>query len=131
MIFSKQELESNYPLAERLKVERAKTQNHITFWINELIATSIPGVEDVPSLLRMTKGLVEQVEDLYTDKETESQDAKNFVASLEAQVEALYKEKEELMQAFPGARTTEDIIQIAKGLEAQTNSLYAEKEGKE
>lgn len=105
MVFSKKEVEENYPLAERIKMERAKTQNSITFWINELVSSQFPGTEDVPALIQMTHSLV-------------------------AQIEGLYQEKESLLNAFPGTKSTQEVIDLAKGMEEQLKAIYAEKEGK-
>lgn len=105
MVFSKKELEENYPLIERMRMERAKTQSSITFWINELVSSHFPGIEDVPALLAMTQSLV-------------------------SQVEGLYEEKQALLAAFPGTKTTEDVIDLAKGMEEQLKAIYAEKENK-
>ncbi len=105
MVFSKKEVQENYPLAERIKMERAKTQNSITYWINELVSTQFPGIDDVPALIQMTHSLIAQVEDLY-------------------------KEKESLLKVFPGVKSTQEAIDLAKGMEEQLKAIYAEKEGK-
>jgi hypothetical protein len=103
MIFTKQEIQENFPLNERIKLEKTKSQNSVVYWINELVSQSVPGVDDVPGLIALNKNITEQVEDLY-------------------------KEKEELLSAFPGLHSTHDLIEMVRDMENQLIELYKEKE---
>ncbi|WCL47816.1 hypothetical protein [Leptospira sp. GIMC2001] len=126
MIFTKQELLDNYPLQERKKLEKAKSQNSVVFWINELISSQVSGAEDVPSLISLTKNVTDQLESLYADMEVKNWSSE--VESLTDQVVSLYEEKDELFSAFPGAQSTGDIIDMIKQMEEQLIELYKEKE---
>lgn len=103
MIFTKQEIQDNFPLQERIKLEKTKSQNSVVYWINELISQSFPGVDDVPGLISLNKSMTEQIEDLY-------------------------REKEELLASFPGVYSTQDLIDMIRDMESQLTELYKEKE---
>lgn len=103
MVFTKQEILENFPLADRLRLERTKSQNSIVFWINELVSQSVPGVNDVPELISHNRSVTEQLEELY-------------------------KEKELLFSAFPGIQSVEEIISMVKNMEEQLIDLYKDKE---
>lgn len=103
MLFTKQEIQENYPLEERMKLEKAKSQNSTIYWINELISETTPGADDVPSLIKMHKNMTEQVEDLY-------------------------REKEALLAEFPGVYSFEDLVDLIHDMENQLSDLYKEKE---
>lgn len=103
MVFTKQEILENFPLEERLRLEKAKSQNSVVYWINELIRQSVQGVEDVPGLIEFSKNLTQQVEDLY-------------------------KEKEELLSLYPGVYSFSDLVEMIQDMEKQLSELYKEKE---
>ncbi len=103
MIFTKQEIHENYPLSERIRLEKAKSQNSIVYWINELIRQSATGAEDVPSLIDSNRNLTAQIEDLY-------------------------REKEELLSLFPGVYNYKDLVDMIQDMENQLSELYKEKE---
>ncbi len=102
MIFTKKEIEEHYPLEERLRLDRAKSQNSLVYWINELVRAQVRGAEDVPTLIQVTRDLIEQVESLYAEKENnatigDSATSKVIeVELLEEQLSDLYAEKERL-----------------------------------
>ena len=126
MVFTKEEILGNFPFKERLKLEKAKSQNSIVYWINELVASNFSGADDVPSLIAFTKNVTEQLESLYEEKETlRSPDTS---ASVIEQLEGLYSEKEELYSHFPGVRSNQDLIEMVRDMEAQLSDLYKEKE---
>lgn len=103
MIFTKQEIQDNFPLEERIQLEKTKSQNSIIYWINELVSQSSPGVKDVPGLIEFNRNLTEQLEDLY-------------------------KEKEALLSRYPGIYSMEDLMEMIQDMENQLSELYKEKE---
>ncbi len=133
MIFTKREIEEHYPLSERLRLEKAKSQNSVIYWINELVRNQVRGAEDVPSLIEVTKELVMQVEDLYAEKENSlpSQGSSSSklieLESLDEQISDLYEEKERLFQETKTSSISE-VIALIRGMEEQLNSMYAEYE---
>ncbi|TGL20839.1 hypothetical protein EHQ46_10115 [Leptospira yanagawae] len=133
MIFTKREIEEHYPLSERLRLEKTKSQNSVIYWINELVRNQVRGAEDVPSLIEVTKDLVMQVEDLYAEKEnsvtktTESQSNSIELDSIEEQVSDLYAEKEMLF-AETKTHSIAEVISLIRGMEEQLNSMYSEYE---
>ena len=102
MMFTKREIEEHYPLSERLRLEKAKSQNSVIYWINELVRNQVRGAEDVTSLIEVTKDLVMQVEDLYAEKESLFEQTKTSSIS--------------------------EVIALIKGMEEQLNSMYSEYE---
>jgi DNA repair exonuclease SbcCD ATPase subunit len=130
MVFTNKELEKNFPLEERLKIEKSKSQNSPIFWINEYIQSHIPTADDVVSVVRYSKNITEQLESLYSDiepflsKVSNIQDLVSYIKSLEDQVEDLYKEKEEAVQSFQGITSISEIVSLAKGMEEQLKSFY-------
>ncbi|XDD48323.1 hypothetical protein AB3N60_18475 [Leptospira sp. WS39.C2] len=133
MIFTKREIEEHYPLSERLRLEKAKSQNSVIYWINELVRNQVRGAEDVTSLIEVTKDLVMQVEDLYAEKEISvtnpSVASSNSIElhSIEEQISDLYAEKELLFQETKTSSITE-VIALIRGMEEQLNSMYSEYE---
>lgn len=133
MIFTKKEIEEHYPLEERLRMEKAKAQNSTIFWINELVRAQVRGTEDVPSLIQVTKDLIDQVESLYAEKENNATlDAKissNTLETtlLEEQLSDLYAEKE-ILFSKTGTSSMEEVLRMIVGMEEQLNSMYAEYE---
>lgn len=133
MIFTKREIEEHYPLSERLRLEKAKSQNSVIYWINELVRNQVRGAEDVTSLIEVTKDLVMQVEDLYAEKENSLTKApvqsSNSIEldSIEEQISDLYAEKEFLFQQTKTSSITE-VIGLIRGMEEQLNSMYSEYE---
>ncbi|MCU0825595.1 MAG: hypothetical protein MUF77_13245 [Leptospira sp.] len=133
MIFTKKEIEEHYPLEERLRLDRAKSQNSLVYWINELVRAQVRGAEDVPTLIQVTKDLIEQVESLYAEKENnatigDSATSKVIeVELLEEQLSDLYAEKERLF-AKTGTGSIDEVLQMIVGMEEQLNSMYAEYE---
>ncbi|TGK83188.1 hypothetical protein EHQ24_07740 [Leptospira noumeaensis] len=102
MIFTKREIEEHYPLEERLRLEKAKSQNSVIYWINELVRNQVNGAEDVTSLIEVTKDLI-------------------------SQIEALYAEKEKLLEQTK-TNSIEEVIGLIHGMEEQLNSMYSEYE---
>lgn len=133
MIFTKKEIEEHYPLEERLRLDRAKSQNSLVYWINELVRAQVRGAEDVPTLIQVTRDLIEQVESLYAEKENnatigDSATSKVIeVELLEEQLSDLYAEKERLF-AKTGTSSIDEVLQMIVGMEEQLNSMYAEYE---
>ncbi|XDD44437.1 hypothetical protein AB3N58_16880 [Leptospira sp. WS60.C2] len=133
MIFTKREIEEHYPLSERLRLEKAKSQNSVIYWINELVRSQVRGAEDVPGLIEVTKDLVMQVEDLYAEKENSLPShslpsSKSIeLESLDEQISDLYEEKERLFQETKTSSISE-VIALIRGMEEQLNSMYAEYE---
>ncbi|ABZ95977.1 hypothetical protein EHQ92_15145 [Leptospira biflexa] len=133
MIFTKREIEEHYPLSERLRLEKAKSQNSVIYWINELVRNQVRGAEDVTSLIEVTKDLVMQVEDLYAEKENSvanpSGQSSNSIEldSIEEQISDLYAEKESLFEQTKTSSISE-VIALIKGMEEQLNSMYSEYE---
>lgn len=133
MIFTKKEIDEHYPLEERLRLDRAKSQNSLVYWINELVRAQVRGAEDVPTLIQVTKDLIEQVESLYAEKENnatigDSATSKVIeVELLEEQLSDLYAEKERLF-AKTGTGSIDEVLQMIVGMEEQLNSMYAEYE---
>lgn len=133
MIFTKSEIDEHYPLPERLRLEKAKSQNSVIYWINELVRSQVRGAEDVTSLIEVTKDLVTQVEALYAEKENSisipvSDQSKSVeVVSLEEQLSDLYAEKEQLF-AKTKTNSMEEVIALIQGMEEQLNSMYSEYE---
>lgn len=125
MVFTKEEILGNFPFAERLKLEKAKSQNSIIYWINELVASNFSGTDDIPSLIAYTKNVTEQLEALYEEKENSSNDSG---ASILEQLEGLYSEKDELYAQFPGVHSNQDLVDMIRDMEAQLSDLYKEKE---
>ncbi|PJZ83231.1 hypothetical protein [Leptospira harrisiae] len=102
MIFTKREIEEHYPLEERLRLEKAKSQNSVIYWINELVRNQVNGAEDVTSLIEVTKDLISQIEALYAEKETLLEQTKT--------------------------NSIEEVIGLIHGMEEQLNSMYSEYE---
>lgn len=133
MIFTKKEIDEHYPLEERLRLDRAKSQNSLVYWINELVRAQVRGAEDVPTLIQVTRDLIEQVESLYAEKENnatigDSATSKVIeVELLEEQLSDLYAEKERLF-AKTGTGSIDEVLQMIVGMEEQLNSMYAEYE---
>lgn len=131
MIFTKKEFEENYPLEERLKLEKLKYQNSLIYWVNELIQSHVRGAEDVPSLIQVTKDLVMQVESLYQEKESldtpRSNNSHLGVEGMEEQLVSLYEEKELLLEKTK-TKSIDEVIALIQGMEEQLKSLYAEYE---
>ncbi len=133
MIFTKKEIEEHFPLEERLRLDRAKSQNSLVYWINELVRAQVRGADDVPTLIQVTKDLIEQVESLYAEKENnatirDSATSKSVdVDLLEEQLSDLYAEKERLF-AKTGTDSVDEVLQMIVGMEEQLNSMYAEYE---
>ncbi|MGV3666338.1 MAG: hypothetical protein ACO1NV_09415 [Leptospira bouyouniensis] len=133
MIFTKREIEEHYPLSERLRLEKAKSQNSVIYWINELVRNQVRGAEDVTSLIEVTKDLVMQVEDLYAEKEisltkvTDQSSNSIELDSIEEQISDLYAEKEFLLQHTKTSSIAE-VIALIRGMEDQLNSMYSEYE---
>ncbi|MDX1960742.1 MAG: hypothetical protein SFU98_19375 [Leptospiraceae bacterium] len=140
MYFKKDELDGSYPLKERLKVEKAKAQSLVTYWINEYISSHVNDVEDVPELVERSINVTSQLEALYEDKSkvlnkynvNDFEELFSYIGSLEEQVASLYAEKDDLLKSFPDARSLDEVASLAQGMEEQLKSIYAEKEsGKE
>ncbi|MCZ8343464.1 MAG: hypothetical protein O9301_10560 [Leptospira sp.] len=133
MIFTKKEIEEHFPLEERLRLDRAKSQNSLVYWINELVRAQVRGADDVPTLIQVTKDLIEQVESLYAEKENnatirDSATSKSGdVDLLKEQLSDLYAEKERLF-AKTGTDSVDEVLQMIVGMEEQLNSMYAEYE---
>ncbi|XDD56029.1 hypothetical protein AB3N62_18240 [Leptospira sp. WS4.C2] len=133
MIFTKREIDEHYPLPERLRLEKAKSQNSVIYWINELVRSQVRGAEDVTSLIEVTKELVTQVEALYAEKENSisipdiNQSNSLDVGLLEEQLSNLYEEKE-LLFAKTKTNSMEEVIALIQGMEEQLNSMYSEYE---
>lgn len=102
MIFTKREIDEHYPLPERLRIEKAKSQNSVIYWINELVRNQVRGAEDVTSLIEVAKDLVTQVEALYSEKE--------------------------VLFAKTKTNSIEEVIALIQGMEEQLNSMYSEYE---
>jgi len=134
MLYTNKELENNFPLAERMKLEKLKAQNSPVYWINEYISASVTGAADVQSLVSYSKNVTEQLESVYEDIEpflkraNNIRDLADYIKSLEDQVEDLYREKEEAVLSFDGVNSISDLVNLAKGMEEQLKSLYNEKE---
>jgi hypothetical protein len=130
MVFTKQEVMENYPLKERIRLEKAKSQNSVLFWINELINQTVQGAEDVPGLIAITKNLTEQLESVYEEMEKSGSSGlgDEMYNSLTDQIVDLYKEKELLFSKYPSANSIDEIIQMMEDLENQLIELYKEKE---
>lgn len=148
MIFSKQELSENYPLKERIQLEKSKTQNNPIFWINEIIRRTSPGASDVLSLLDLSQNLVEQVESMYAEKEdvmatssaptlpsaesihtpSPSHSSEGSSVYLEEQIVELYREKEEILSRFPGIGSLHELVDMVHGMEEQLVNMYNDKE---
>lgn len=137
MLYTNKELETNFPLSERMKLEKLKAQNSPVYWMNEYIAASISGATDVTSLVGYSKNVTEQLESVYQDiepflkKTNDIRELAEYIQSLEEQVEDLYKEKEEAIHAFEGVYSIADLVNLAKGMEEQLKSLYSEREKSE
>ncbi|MGE8723157.1 hypothetical protein ACO2KH_16515 [Leptospira terpstrae] len=133
MIFTKREIDEHYPLPERLRLEKAKSQNSVIYWINELVRSQVRGAEDVTSLIEVTKDLVTQVEALYAEKENSisipvsDQSNSVEVVLLEEQLSDLYAEKE-LLFTKTKTNSMEEVIALIQGMEEQLNSMYSEYE---
>lgn len=133
MIFTKREIDEHYPLPERLRLEKAKSQNSVIYWINELVRSQVRGAEDVTSLIEVTKDLITQVEALYAEKENSisipvsDQSNSVEVVLLEEQLSDLYAEKEQLF-AKTKTNSMEEVIALIQGMEEQLNSMYSEYE---
>ncbi|GBF44105.1 hypothetical protein LPTSP2_34080 [Leptospira ellinghausenii] len=133
MIFTKREIEEHYPLSERLRLEKAKSQNSVIYWINELVRNQVRGAEDVTSLIEVTKDLVMQVEDLYAEKENSVTNAignpSNSIESdsIEEQISDLYAEKEMLLKETK-THSISEVMALIRGMEEQLNSMYSEYE---
>ncbi|MCT8335534.1 hypothetical protein NUH30_17760 [Leptospira sp. 85282-16] len=133
MIFTKREIEEHYPLAERLRLEKAKSQNSVIYWINELVRNQVRGAEDVTSLIEVTKDLIAQVEALYAEKENSASNETTIQSNLpeaellENQLVSLYEEKE-LLFSKTKTNSMEEVIALIQGMEEQLNSMYSEYE---
>ncbi|MCG6153758.1 hypothetical protein [Leptospira bandrabouensis] len=133
MIFTKREIDEHYPLAERLRLEKAKSQNSVIYWINELVRNQVRGAEDVTSLIEVTKDLIAQVEALYAEKENSASDETTIQSNLpeaellENQLISLYEEKE-LLFSKTKTNSMEEVIALIQGMEEQLNSMYSEYE---
>lgn len=133
MIFTKTEIEEHYPLAERLRLEKAKSQNSVIYWINELVRNQVRGAEDVTSLIEVTKDLISQVEALYAEKENSASNETTIQSNLpeaellENQLVSLYEEKE-LLFSKTKTNSMEEVIALIQGMEEQLNSMYSEYE---
>ncbi|MCG6146378.1 hypothetical protein [Leptospira bandrabouensis] len=133
MIFTKREIDEHYPLAERLRLEKAKSQNSVIYWINELVRNQVRGAEDVTSLIEVTKDLIAQVEALYAEKENSASDETTIQSNLpeaellENQLVSLYEEKE-LLFSKTKTNSMEEVIALIQGMEEQLNSMYSEYE---
>ncbi len=136
MIFTAKELEKDFPIDERLRIEKAKAQSSPIYWINEYITSHIPTAANVTEVVRYSKNLTEQVESLYSDiepflsKVPNLKDLAAYIQSLEDQVEDLYKEKEEALRAFDSIDSISDLVNMTKGMEEQLKSFYNEIENK-
>ncbi len=137
MLYTNKELETHFPISERMKLEKLKAQNSPVYWMNEYIAESVPGTTDVQSLVGYSKNVTEQLESVYADiepflaKATDIKQLAAYIQSLEDQVEDLYQEKEEAILSFEGVYSIGDLVKLAKGMEEQLKSLYSEKEIKQ
>ncbi|EKJ85722.1 hypothetical protein [Leptospira meyeri] len=133
MIFTKREIEEHYPLEERLRLEKAKSQNSIIYWINELVRSQVNGAEDVTSLIEVTKNLVTQVEALYSEKENSfsnsdtGQSTPADIQSMEEQLSNLYEEQAKLFRKTK-TNSMEEVYALIQGMEEQLNSMYSEYE---
>ncbi|MBM9547627.1 hypothetical protein JWG40_11410 [Leptospira sp. 201903074] len=133
MIFTKREIDEHYPLSERLRLEKAKSQNSVIYWINELVRNQVRGAEDVTSLIEVTKDLIAQVEALYAEKEnstfsvTTDQTIPVDSGLLEEQLSSLYEEKT-LLFTKTKTNSMEEVIALIQGMEEQLNSMYSEYE---
>ncbi|MCW7492596.1 hypothetical protein ND861_09320 [Leptospira sp. 2 VSF19] len=133
MIFTKREIDEHFPLAERLRLEKAKSQNSVIYWINELVRNQVRGAEDVTSLIEVTKDLIAQVEALYAEKEnsfsngTTIQSNHSEAELLKDQLASLYEEKEMLFSKTK-TNSMEEVIALIQGMEEQLNSMYSEYE---
>lgn len=133
MIFTKREIDEHYPLSERLRLEKAKSQNSVIYWINELVRNQVRGAEDVTSLIEVTKDLIAQVEALYAEKEnstfsvTTDQTMPVDSGLLEEQLSSLYEEKT-LLFTKTKTNSMEEVIALIQGMEEQLNSMYSEYE---
>nr|WP_244310337.1 hypothetical protein [Leptospira noumeaensis] len=85
-----------------MRLEKAKSQNSVIYWINELVRNQVNGAEDVTSLIEVTKDLI-------------------------SQIEALYAEKEKLLEQTK-TNSIEEVIGLIHGMEEQLNSMYSEYE---
>ncbi|MCB1178574.1 MAG: hypothetical protein KDK36_13395 [Leptospiraceae bacterium] len=138
MIFKKEELDE-FPLSERLRIEKAKAQLNPTYWINEYISSHVPTADGVVSLVDYSKDITGQLESLYGDLETvlnkygvdSLDDLMGYIESLKDQVESLYSEKEELIQTFPDVNDLSEFKELALGMEEQLKSIYSEKDMQE
>lgn len=134
MLYTNKELETHFPISERMKLEKLKAQNSPVYWMNEYIAASVSGVNDVQSLVGYSKNVTEQLESVYADiepflkKTSDISQLSDYIRSLEEQVEDLYQEKEEAILAFEGVHSIADLVKLAKGMEEQLKSLYRERE---
>ncbi|HMW06853.1 MAG TPA: hypothetical protein PK079_09130 [Leptospiraceae bacterium] len=134
MLYTNKELETHFPLSERMKLEKMKAQNSPVYWMNEYIAASIEGADDVQSLVSYSKNVTEQLESVYADiepflkKTSDIRLLADYIRSLEDQVEDLYQEKEEAILSFEGVKSISDLVNLAKGMEEQLKSLYKERE---
>lgn len=134
MLYTNKELEANFPLSERMKLEKLKAQNSPVYWMNEYISASVSGASDVQSLVGYAKNMTEQLESVYQEiepflkKTNDLGELSGYIQSLEDQVEDLYKEKEEAIHSFEGISSISDLVNLAKGMEEQLKSLYSEQE---
>ncbi|GEM_PF-1504174 len=134
MLYTNKELETHYPISERMKLEKLKAQNSPVYWMNEYISSSVPGTSDVQSLVSYSQNVTEQLESVYEDIEPflkKTSDIKQlaaYIQSLEDQVEDLYQEKEEAILSFEGVHSISDLVKLAKGMEEQLKSLYQERD---
>lgn len=134
MLYTNKELETHFPISERMKLEKLKAESSPMYWMNEYIAASVKGATDVQSLVSYSNNVTEQLESIYEDIEpflTKTSDIKQlaaYIQSLEEQVEDLYQEKEEAILSFSGVNSLAELVTLAKGMEEQLKSLYLEKE---
>jgi archaellum component FlaC len=121
-ILTKEELEKNFPVAERLKLEKIKAQSNPVYWINEYISSNVSGATDVQSLVEYSKSITVQLESIYGQIESiinefgvsDLESLKSYIDSLKDQVENLYSEKEEAINSVEGVKDFTDLIRIAK-----------------
>ena len=137
MLYTNKEFETNFPLSERMKLEKLKAQTSPVFWMNEYIASNVSGASDVQSLVSYTKNVTEQLESVYQDiepfleKANDINELGGYIQSLEEQVEDLYKEKEEAILAFEGIHSIMDLVNLAKGMEEKLKDINKEQKNSE
>lgn len=106
MLYKKEEWD-RIPLEEKLRLENHKLQQSPIYWINEYINAEVPTAGDIKGLIYHTKNVTQQLESIYSQLEmlfakyqvTDLDSLEAYIENLKDQVEVLYQEKEESLNA--------------------------------